>query len=95
MTIREMSPPAQTRTRTVKRRYNDKELSQAIKMLTDGKNPGVGPFDEGDKDKSLRRARSEAQALVREIKRDNGDLDIGTRAWVVDGEGAFAALRLK
>lgn len=95
MAIRSMTPPAQTRTRTAKRRYTDKELQQAVKMLENGEQPGSGPYNEGDEDKSLRRARSEAQALVREIKRNvDGDADIGTRAWVED-DGAHFALRVK
>ena len=95
MALRSMDPPAVSRTRTAKRRYTEKEIAQAVKMLGDGQNPGNGPYDEGDEEKNLRKARAEAQALVREIKRDNGDeLEVGTRAWNTD-EGAFFSLRLR
>ena len=101
MSLRTMDPPAVSRTRTAKRRYSEEEVAQAVTMLQEGQNPGDGPYNEGDEEKNLRKARAEAQALVREIKRDNGDeLEVGTRAWNQENgdkktDGAYFSLRLR
>lgn len=92
MAVRELTPPASSRSRKAKYPFSDKEVAESIKMLDAGKTPGVGPY-EGEN--ALREARSAAQSLIRHIKMVKPDLDLGTRAWE-DGEGdAFAIVRIK
>lgn len=94
MAIRNVTPPPRTRVRKPAHTFSDKEVKQAIDMLQSGGNPAVGPYDKGDDKKSLRAARAAVASLLREVQKVDGDLDIGTRAWMED-DGAIGALRLR
>lgn len=93
MAIRELTPPATSRSRKAKYPFTDKEVADAIKMLKAGKTPGVGPY-EGET--ALREARSAGQSLVRHVTVADASFDgrIGTKAWE-DDEGAFCILKLR
>ena len=92
MAIRSLTPPATSRSRKAKYPFSESEVKEAIKMLKDGKTPGVGPY-EGET--ALKEARSASQSLVRHIKNVEPDLEVGTKAWE-DGDGeAFAVVKLK
>lgn len=93
MAVRELTAPASSRSRRAKYPFDSKEVEQAVKMLKDGKTPGVGPY-EGET--ALREARSAGQSLVRHIVTAQPDLDgkIGTKAWE-DDEGAYCILKIR
>ena len=94
MAVRELKAPATSRSRKGRHPYTEAEVTQATKMLNDGKTPGVGPF-EGEN--AIREARSAAQALVRLVERADTDLEgqVGTRAWEDEDGEAFAILRIR
>lgn len=95
MAVREITPPARTRTRESRYKYSDKEVADTVKLIKDGKLAGVGPYSgEGNEKRALREARSAAAALARKVKESDSTLDVGTRAWLEDGE-AFGAVRLR
>lgn len=95
MAVRSLTPPTTRRSRGSRFQFNEKEIADSVKMLQDGKTPGVGPFKNDDEDKALREARSQASALQRECQAHLGeDVALGTRAWLGD-EGAFAIVRVK
>lgn len=91
MAVRALTAPASARSRRAKYPFTDAEVKEAVKMLKEGKTPGVGPY-EGET--ALREARSAGQSLVRHIVTAQPDLDgqIGTKAWE-DEEGAFCILK--
>jgi hypothetical protein len=94
MPVRDIKAPLAGRSRKSKYPYTEAEVNQAVKLLNDGKTPGVGPF-EGEN--GLRDARSAAQALVRHVEAADPDLEgeIGTKAWEDDDGDAFAVVRIR
>lgn len=90
MAIREINAPSVRRTSTP--RFKADEVKQAVKMLKEGKTPGVGPF-EGEK--AIREARSSAQSLLRACQEVAPDLDLGTRSWSDEKGEAFGIVRVK
>lgn len=92
MAVRELTAPLSSRSRKPKHPFNEEEVKQSVKMLKDGKTPGVGPF-EGDN--GLKEARSAAQSLARHIAVVEPDLSLGTRAWEDETGKCFAILRVK
>lgn len=93
MAVRSLTAPPSSRSRKSKYPFTAAEVKEAIKMLSDGKTPGVGPY-EGDT--ALREARSAGQSLVRHITTAQPDLEgqIGTKAWE-DDEGAYCILKMR
>lgn len=93
MAIRELNAPTTSRSRKSKYPFDAKEVAQAVKMLGEGKTPGVGPY-EGET--ALREARSAGQSLVRHVTIEQPDLDgrVGTKAWE-DADGAYCILKLR
>lgn len=93
MSIKAMSAPLTSRSRKAKYPYTEAEVKEAAKLLTEGKTPGVGPY-EGEN--ALREARSAAQSLIRHVQAQHPELDdLGSRAWEDDNGDAFAIVRVR
>lgn len=92
MAVRELQAPATSRTRKPKYPFSEKEVEQAVKMLKDGKTPGVGPYEGED---AIRQARTAAQSLSRYVKNIEPDMVLGTKAWEDEDGKCFAVLRVK
>lgn len=97
MAIKAMEAPAGGRTRRSKYPFTPKEVEEAVKLLNDGKTPGVGPYASETEGQAIREARSAAQSLIRHIVSANPNLDgqLGSRAWEDANGDAFAVVRTK